>query len=451
MQSTHESPSPERHNQLSLQKSPSHSSTEIQSQQTNCENSDKISREDSNQGSNDNDECLGYKKTYSPRHQDKDIKDDKTTINKYQTAINQYDKSSTPITKCYRTDSNVNFLNYNNTNSKNISNRKMSSPLCSYYNGSHNKYLSEMMDKNLIDYSKSNNYIDKETLINNNNININNKNIYHHPNSPNIPTIPYIYNNIPDSFIPVYQYNSIHQKSSVNLYHHHLALDDNNNNTNNNNINTNNTKQEKDFKVDTNNNNNNNNSNNNNSTNKNNTSNNKIVNPETTGSKTPLGTTAQPQINTKFGFPFAIGTTPPKLQGHNNFSLNSQYMPFPVLVHKGITTMTPVYGNSSTNINNTNDKKPFPQFQLNTSTSGIERKKHKPFMERPGDWVCAKCKNLNFAFRLTCNRCHLQKTESEKIGDTPQTNTTTNKKNTSNNTTNNTNTSEQDNHNTTPS
>ena len=437
MQSTHESPSPERHNQLSLQKSPSHSSTEIQSQQTNCENSDKISREDSNQGSNDNDECLGYKKSYSPRNQDKDIKDDKTVVNKYQPTNNQNDKSSTPISKSYRTDNNVNFMNYNNTNSKNISNRKMSSPLCSYYSGSHNKYLSEMMDKNLIDYSKSNNYIDKETLINNNNINTNTPNIYHHPNSPNIPTIPYIYNNIPDSFIPIYQYNSIHQKSSVNLYHHNLALDDNNNNTN-----SNSSKQEKDFKVDTN--------NNNNNSNNNSTSNNKTVNPETTGSKTPLGTTAQPQINTKFGFPFAIGTTPQKLQGHNNFSLNSQYMPFPVLVHKGISTMTPVYGNLSTNTTN-NDKKPFPQFQLNTSISGIERKKHKPFMERPGDWVCAKCKNLNFAFRLTCNRCHLQKTESEKIGDTPQTSTNTNKKSTSTNTSTNTNITEQDNHNITTS
>ena len=170
--------------------------------------------------------------------------------------------------------------------------------------------------------------------------------------------------------------------------------------------------------------------------------------PETTGSKTPLGTTAQPQINTKFGFPFAIGTTPPKLQGHNNFSLNPQYMPFPVLVHKGISTMTPVYGTSSTNTTN-NDKKLIPQFQLNTSTSGIERKKHKPFMERPGDWVCAKCKNLNFAFRLTCNRCHLQKTESEKIGDAPQANT--NKKNISNNANTNSNSTIQDNHNITTS
>lgn len=36
----------------------------------------------------------------------------------------------------------------------------------------------------------------------------------------------------------------------------------------------------------------------------------------------------------------------------------------------------------------------------------------KPFVERPGDWVCIKCKNLNFAFRIHCNRCKTSKQES---------------------------------------
>jgi uncharacterized OB-fold protein len=42
-------------------------------------------------------------------------------------------------------------------------------------------------------------------------------------------------------------------------------------------------------------------------------------------------------------------------------------------------------------------------------------KKNKPFVGRTGDWTCAKCKNLNFAFRIICNRCHLEKEESEKM------------------------------------
>lgn len=45
----------------------------------------------------------------------------------------------------------------------------------------------------------------------------------------------------------------------------------------------------------------------------------------------------------------------------------------------------------------------------------INKKKKKPFIEREGDWVCHRCKNLNFSFRLTCNRCNLTKDENEKL------------------------------------
>jgi hypothetical protein len=37
------------------------------------------------------------------------------------------------------------------------------------------------------------------------------------------------------------------------------------------------------------------------------------------------------------------------------------------------------------------------------------------FTERHGDWICSKCKNLNFSFRMKCNRCQLSKDESDKI------------------------------------
>jgi hypothetical protein len=43
--------------------------------------------------------------------------------------------------------------------------------------------------------------------------------------------------------------------------------------------------------------------------------------------------------------------------------------------------------------------------------------KKKAFQERVGDWVCIKCKNLNFSFRVICNRCQLPKMESEKMFD----------------------------------
>ena len=44
----------------------------------------------------------------------------------------------------------------------------------------------------------------------------------------------------------------------------------------------------------------------------------------------------------------------------------------------------------------------------------IKEKKGKHFIERNGDWICSSCKNLNFTFRIICNRCHLLKDDSEK-------------------------------------
>ena len=42
------------------------------------------------------------------------------------------------------------------------------------------------------------------------------------------------------------------------------------------------------------------------------------------------------------------------------------------------------------------------------------KKSKKKFVERKGDWRCSKCKNINFAFRNKCNKCKLDKEESEK-------------------------------------
>ena len=39
----------------------------------------------------------------------------------------------------------------------------------------------------------------------------------------------------------------------------------------------------------------------------------------------------------------------------------------------------------------------------------FQGKKAKFFVERSGDWICNSCKNLNFAFRIECNRCKLPK------------------------------------------
>jgi hypothetical protein len=41
--------------------------------------------------------------------------------------------------------------------------------------------------------------------------------------------------------------------------------------------------------------------------------------------------------------------------------------------------------------------------------------KKKKLYERVGDWICIKCKNLNFSFRVICNRCELPKIENDQI------------------------------------
>lgn len=58
-----------------------------------------------------------------------------------------------------------------------------------------------------------------------------------------------------------------------------------------------------------------------------------------------------------------------------------------------------------------------PIFFNNISTcyyNKLYKKKYKPFVEREGDWICSNCKNLNFAFRMECNRCKCSKNEDKK-------------------------------------
>ena len=56
-------------------------------------------------------------------------------------------------------------------------------------------------------------------------------------------------------------------------------------------------------------------------------------------------------------------------------------------------------GMNNNNINKNNIKK----------NSGNIKTLKKPLDKRKGDWYCPKCNNLNFAFRVVCNRCQLQK------------------------------------------
>ena len=49
------------------------------------------------------------------------------------------------------------------------------------------------------------------------------------------------------------------------------------------------------------------------------------------------------------------------------------------------------------------------------SQNNNEFKFKKPLIERPGDWICFNCHNLNFAFRTNCNRCHITKKYNQSL------------------------------------
>ena len=52
--------------------------------------------------------------------------------------------------------------------------------------------------------------------------------------------------------------------------------------------------------------------------------------------------------------------------------------------------------------------KSLEQIKIENEQKNGEKKK-KPLIERKGDWQCPLCHNLNFAFRVSCNRCKLPK------------------------------------------
>ena len=45
----------------------------------------------------------------------------------------------------------------------------------------------------------------------------------------------------------------------------------------------------------------------------------------------------------------------------------------------------------------------------NKSMQNNFKNEKKTFNTRKGDWLCPNCRNLNFAFRIICNRCQLQR------------------------------------------
>ena len=246
--------------------------------------------------------------------------------------------------------------------------RKMSSPLCCYFDGS-DKYLSKTQ-KTIIDIKTSQNYIKKENYFNNSSKSIKRYNTNNFLNNGfNNNNLNYNFNfqknnsslNNEDNMNDLgqrnkrllsfngnqinfdYNYNSIPQQNNNNLMY----------------FNTNNNYQQQLYNL--------------NYYNLNNLRNNNVNNSR------------------KLSFNFEEGII------DNFFSniLQSNYHPILFTYNEGQEEKLQL------NPNRNASNKSIPNIK--------KQKEKKPFDKRKGDWLCPDCHNLNFAFRIICNRCQKSK------------------------------------------
>ena len=103
----------------------------------------------------DDEECLRFDSKYKTKLKQEEEKTEKEKSSTNSTS-SQYENNN----------NNINYpsINYSYNTYQNKYDRKMSSPICYYYDG-FDKYLSEK-NSSLIDFSKSHNFINKETYFN---------------------------------------------------------------------------------------------------------------------------------------------------------------------------------------------------------------------------------------------------------------------------------------------
>ena len=121
--------------------------SEINIKSEKIKNKEKRNLNNISSPKSDEEECLGYDSKYKVlKHEEEKIEKEKSSTNSTSSQ-----NENTP-------------LNYSNNYYQLKYDRKLSSPICYYYNG-YDKYLSEI-NSSLVDFSKSNNYINKETFFN---------------------------------------------------------------------------------------------------------------------------------------------------------------------------------------------------------------------------------------------------------------------------------------------
>ena len=292
--------------------------------------------------------------------------------------------------------------------------RKMSSPLCCYFNGS-DIFLSKN-HKNIVDLDHSQNFIKKENFFKNNSAkkinNINNKKCNCTPsnsnNNDNVKknvtfkmarknknkTLPLNNNNNKNNFNNVNKsfgnQNNKNQKkislninkASYNTINDLKRIQNNNYNFTNNNIYINNNNYQQIYNI--------------NYINLNNYANNPMNN---NNCKRKLSHNLEEGIIANY-FNNILNQI-----NNNNNNKNPNEIIFNV-------SQTPQNLNSILFSYNEAKEKNYIQLPKNFNNKPIInniKNDKKPFDKRKGDWLCPECHNLNFAFRIVCNRCQLPK------------------------------------------
>ena len=363
-----------------------------------------------------NEECLlGYSSQYKTNiykdeeEEPKEISNDNVR-NKLNNKTLSMDSTSISISQEHNNISEINLKRksdfskddsfYNNNYNKEHfefynKQRKMSSPLFDYLKGS-DKYLLRT-HKKTIDIKSSNNYIKKDDYFFGGNKNpINNDN--NNSNNSNNLNMNYLYQNNKEKKLNQenknteknYMKNTSYNYNNINNINNYIQIPNNNpniiNNINNN-VNyinnnilfMNNNYPRQIFNINY----------------INDFPNNQRINTNNILNKRKMS------YNIENGF---IGNYFNNILNLNNPPQNLNETNF--TIQQNQQKLNPIffsYNEEQSNLSGNNNK------INNKKNSNNNKNKKKPFDKRKGDWKCPNCNNLNFSFRVVCNRCQIQK------------------------------------------
>ena len=271
--------------------------------------------------------------------------------------------------------------------------RKMSSPICCYYDGS-DIYLSKTQ-KTTIDIDNSPNFVRKDSFFNNNSEKINNNNNFKNDNNNNNLNINLLYQNNNNFSSKNKVKNNDMKRLSLNSNHLPYNIMNNFNRMQNNNIINNNfyfqnnNYPQQIFNI--------------NYINLNNFQNNPINPINTNINKRKL------TYNIEDGF---IGNYFNNILNLNNNTNTNEHI---FNVPQPQAKLNPILFSYN------EEQEKFTKYDINRKSSNKSipnnpKNEKKPFDKRKGDWLCPECHNLNFAFRVVCNRCQIPKPNNSANG-----------------------------------